>query len=94
MNPANLPSRQFFAPDHGGETIKGGGPESLPTGSGGEEIMDALGQPVAGHQKMPGTGDPGVPGSRTNPVTPGEEVRPESDQPVGRPTGEGSGSGS
>lgn len=87
-------ARLFHAPEHGGHTVKGGGADSDPTGDGAGEIPDALGQTVPGRGRMPGVNDPGVPGSRTNPVTPGEEPQPESDDPVGRPTGEGSGSGS
>lgn len=59
----------LFAQEHGGDAVKGGGHpagSSLPAS---EPIEDALGHTVTGHAKTPGTADPGVPGSRTNPVT-------------------------
>jgi hypothetical protein len=86
--------RRFFAAEHGGNAVKGGGhpaDDSVPED---EAIEDALGNLVSGRGKVPGTGDPGVPGSRTNPVAPGKEPERESDAPPAGRLGEGSGSGS
>jgi len=74
--------RLFFAPEHGGTAVKAGRPQSDPEGDGGEQISDAMGQPVIGHAKTPGTGDPGAPGSRTNPVH--GEPTTETDETVGK----------
>ena len=73
--------RLFFAPEHGGVNVKGGRPQADPEDDGSEQIMDALGQTVTGHGKTPGTGDPGVPGSRTNPVHSG--TKPQADAEIG-----------
>ncbi len=73
--------------------VKGGRPHSDPSGKGEEEILDTLGQAVLGHRES-GTGNPGTPGSRTNPVKHGREPQPQTDQPVAPRGGEGSGSGS
>jgi hypothetical protein len=66
INPFISHPRFLFAADHGGQSVKGGGPESDPTGDGAEQIADALGQPESGHRPL--SAFPGVPGSRTNPV--------------------------
>jgi hypothetical protein len=93
MNQTFFPRARFFlAPDHGGDAIQGGGhPADSPVPEN-EMIDDGMGFPTPQRGKKPGTGDPGEPGSRTNPVH--GEPQPEDDRPVGRPTGEGSGSGS
>ena len=87
-------TRLLFAPERGGNALHGGGHPSDETLPEQTYIAEDLGEPVPGRGKKPGDGDPGVPGSRTNPVRPGAEPQPESDEPVGRPTGEGSGAGS
>jgi len=63
MNPSS--------PEHGGRSVKGGGrPSSAPTPA--QKDIDAgEGYSVPGYQKTPGIADPGVPGSRTNPVEEG-----------------------
>ncbi len=73
----------MFAAEHGGDAVKGGGHPSDSPVPAEEAIDDALGRPVAGHAKTAGTGDPGVPGSKTNPVHPRREPPPEapSNQP-------------
>src|SRR6478735_5632050 len=63
----HLGARRLFAPDHGGNAIKGGGKPSNSKTPAKEEINDALGGSTSGRGKVPGTGDPGVPGSKTNP---------------------------
>jgi len=60
-------ARRLLAPDHGGNAIKGGGKPSNSKTPAAEEINDALGYSAPGRGKLPGTADPGVPGSRTNP---------------------------
>jgi hypothetical protein len=81
--------RFFFAPEVGGDAIKGGGPESLPESDGKEEILDATDGQFRGHRQTPGTNDPGVPGSRTNPVR-GDEPKEETDKPAAPITAQGS----
>lgn len=82
----------YFAAEHGGDSVSGGGHPDEKSISAEEAINEGTGQPFAGHGRVPGTADPGEPGSRTNPVH-GKKER-ESDEPLGRPTGEGSGAGS
>lgn len=78
-------ARFFFAPDHGGNAIKGGGhPADSPVPES-EMIDDGLGFATPQRGKKPGTGDPGEPGSRTNPVH--GEPQPEDDRLGGQPTG-------
>lgn len=84
----------FFAPEHGGETVKSGPAKDHAPVTGEEEIADALGQTFPGRGRVPGTADPGVPGSRTNPVNADRLPEPKSDKPVGPLSGEGSGAGS
>jgi hypothetical protein len=84
--------RIMYAPDHGGQNVKGGGSDSDPSGTWEEEIADALGQTFPARGRAPGTADPGVPGSRTNPVRPGREPQLESDKPVGPERGSAAGS--
>ncbi|MFN2507605.1 MAG: DUF2934 domain-containing protein [Chthoniobacterales bacterium] len=55
----------FFAPEHGGDAVAGGGhPADSPLPAT-EPIDDAFGQNEAGRGKTPGVG---VPGTKTNPV--------------------------
>jgi hypothetical protein len=72
--------------------VKGGRPQGAPEDDGSEQIDDALGQSVPGRGKKAGTADPGVPGSRTNPV----HAEPEAERDdLGRgPTGVGTAAGS
>jgi hypothetical protein len=86
--------RIYFSPEHGGDAVKGGRPQSDPEGDGAEAIADALGQPVPGRGKTAGTADPGVPGSRTNPVELDRNPEPETNQPASTPGREGSAAGS
>ena len=60
--------RPFLVPDHGGTGVKGGGHPADSKVPAEEEINDALGYSTPGHGKIAGTGDRGVPGSRTNPI--------------------------
>jgi hypothetical protein len=56
----------FLMADHGGNAVKGGGhpaDEAVPAE---EEIRDALGNLVPQRGGIPGTNDPGAPGSRTH----------------------------
>jgi hypothetical protein len=85
---------RFFAAEHGGDGVKGGGHPSDKFLPAEEAIADGQDQGFPGRGKVPGTGDPGVPGSRTNPADPNQEPeREEEGSPAGRLT-EGSGSGS
>jgi hypothetical protein len=62
--------RFFFAPEHGGDAISGGGhpaDSSVPLT---EAIDDAFAQDARGRGNTPGVG---VPGSKTNPVGPTED---------------------
>jgi hypothetical protein len=63
-------------PEYGGKSVKGGGhPSSAPSPA--QKDIDAeTGHSVAGYQQTPGIADPGVPGSRTNPVEEGREPEP------------------
>ena len=64
------------APEHGGKAVSGGGdPSNAPTPAA-KDIEAGEGYAVAGYQKTPGIGDPGVPGSKTNPVEEGREPQP------------------
>lgn len=95
MNLPNLYSDRlhFRMADHGGHSVKGGGADSDPAGSGAAEIADALGESIPDRGNLPGVNDPGVPGSKTNPVEEGRPAERLRDEPVGRPGG-GSASGS
>jgi hypothetical protein len=87
------PSRRFAA-EHGGDAVKGGGhpaDDSIPAE---EAIEDGQGRSVTGRGKVAGTADPGVPGSRTNPVNPEKQAQREDDRPAAARLTEGSGSGS
>jgi hypothetical protein len=55
----------FFAIEHGGDAVSGGGHPSDSPVPAQEAIDDAFGQVAGGHGKTPGVG---VPGSRTNPA--------------------------
>lgn len=63
-------------PEKGGKNVKGGGdPSYAPTPA--EKDIDAgTGHSVPGYQRTPGIADPGVPGSKTNPVEDGREPQP------------------
>jgi hypothetical protein len=68
MNPLAFGSRDstvFHMADHGGDSVKGGGHPADETVPAEEEIRDALGEMTPQRGRMPGTNDPGVPGSRT-----------------------------
>ena len=75
-------TRFFLAADHGGDAVKGGGHPSDSPVPPEEAIHDAQGIPTTAHGKTAGTADPGVPGSRTNPVTGEEPVKRKDDHPV------------
>jgi hypothetical protein len=91
----HAPVKLFRMPDHGGNSVKGGGHPGDQTVSADEEISDAMGELVSARKGIPGTNDPGVPGSRTQT---GED-KPLEDESArayphsGPQTGEGSGSG-
>ena len=51
--------------EHGGTNIKGGGHPADSKVPAEEEIRDAEGEMTPQHRGVPGTNDPGVPGSRT-----------------------------
>jgi hypothetical protein len=78
----------FLSPEHGGQSVHGGTPHGA---SADEEIADGLGETFVGHGKVPGTSDPGVPGSKTNPVgqnrAPEGEMEGEEDPNLQRPGG-------
>ncbi|HEX4665592.1 MAG TPA: DUF2934 domain-containing protein [Chthoniobacterales bacterium] len=60
----------FLAPEHGGDTVSGGGhPADAPLPAS-EPIDDALAQDQRGYGNTPGVG---VPGSKTNPAPPSQE---------------------
>lgn len=64
------------AGEHGGKSVKGGGdPSNAPTPAR-KDIAAGTGKSVPGYQKTPGIADPGVPGSRTNPVEEGRDPAP------------------
>ncbi len=70
VNGMNLSSRSLrhrilLLPDHGGDTVSGGGHPSDSPVPPTEAIDDAFAQDARGHGNVPGVG---VPGSRTNPV--------------------------
>ena len=73
MNIERFYKLPLLAPEHGGDTVKGGGPADSPA-TPEEEIAEATGRAFVGHGKTPGTGDPGVPGSKTNPI--GQDTPP------------------
>lgn len=56
--------------------MKGGGDPSYAPTPAQKDIEAGTGHAVAGYQNTPGIGDPGVPGSRTNPVEEGREPEP------------------
>jgi hypothetical protein len=92
---AQKPAQIFHLPEHGGDSVKGGGHPASETVPAEEEIEDAQGNMIGSRGRTPGTNDPGVPGSRTQ-----TGVGDESDIDSGRAnphpgpgTGEGSGSG-
>jgi hypothetical protein len=61
------PFHFLYAPERGGDAVKGGGhpaAEKLPKNV---EISEMQGDLIGGHAKKPGINDPGVPGSKTNP---------------------------
>jgi len=57
-----------YSPQRGGQDVKGGGHPADEKLTEQEEIDIGLERPLTGHAKTPGIDDPGVPGSRTNPV--------------------------
>ncbi len=62
--------RIFRAPEHGGDSVSGGGhPDDKPIPAS-EPVNDAFGQNERGHGNTPGVG---VPGSQTNPVDVSED---------------------
>lgn len=71
------------AAEHGGKSVSGGGhPSSTPTPA--QKDIDAgSGYSVPGYQNTPGIADPGVPGSRTNPVEKGRKPQPAHPHPHG-----------
>ncbi len=85
----------FRMPDHGGNSIKGGGHPADETVPAEEEIRDALGEMTPQRSGIPGTNDPGVPGSRTHmgQDKPLEDESARSHPHSGPQTGEGSGTG-
>ncbi|HEX8295572.1 MAG TPA: hypothetical protein VF593_04695 [Chthoniobacteraceae bacterium] len=85
----------FFMADHGGNSIKGGGHPSDEAVSADEEISDALGELVPQRSGIPGTNDPGTPGSRTftGQDKPMDDESARAHPHPGPDTGEGSGSG-
>ena len=82
-------------PDHGGNAIHGGGHPADESVSAEEEIRDALGNLVPQRGNIPGTNDPGTPGSRTHmgQDAPMEDESARSHPHAGPDTGEGSGTG-
>lgn len=58
--------RFFFAPEYGGNVVKGGGHPGDSKVPASEQIDDAFAQDERGRGKTPGVG---VPGSQNNPVT-------------------------
>jgi hypothetical protein len=68
--------------------VKGGGHPADEKLTEEEDIDIGLERPITGHAKTPGIDDPGVPGSRTNPVRPQhkqeeDEQNPEEPVPPG-----------
>ena len=55
----------FFAPEHGGDAVTGGGHPDNVSPPAAEAISDALGIDQPAHGQTPGVG---VPGTKTNPV--------------------------
>jgi len=99
MTTMNLPFQKrtatlFLAAEHGGDAVKGGGHPADDSVSAEEAIEDGQGRSTSGHAKVPGTADPGVPGSRTNPVSSEKKPEREKDRPASGRLTEGSGSGS
>jgi len=88
-------ARIFLMPEHGGNSIKGGGHPADETVGAEEEISDALGELVPQRGRIPGTNDPGTPGSRTQAGQdkPLEDESARAHPHAGPDTGEGSGSG-
>jgi hypothetical protein len=80
----NKSKKNLPAADHGGKSVKGGGhPSSAPTPA--QKDIDAgTGYSVSGYQNTPGIADPGVPGSRTNPVEKGRMPQPAHPHPHGQ----------
>src|SRR4051794_3196326 len=58
-------ARLLWMAEHGGDSVKGGGHPADETVPAEEEIRDAFGQMTPQRKGIPGTNDPGVPGSRT-----------------------------
>ena len=88
----NLSSRRlfFFAPEHGGDGVAGGGHPGDSSVPAMEAIDDAFGQKEGGRGKTPGVG---VPETKTNPVgayrdainARAQEIWEEEGRPDGRP---------
>src|SRR6476660_8384034 len=88
-------ARLFFSPEHGGNPVKGGGRPADETVPAQEEIRDAMGEMTPQRGGLPGTNDPGVPGSRTE-TGQGKAMEDESARAKphsGPGTGEGSQTG-
>ncbi len=64
--------------------MKGGGDPSYAPTPAAKDIAAGTGHSVAGYQKTPGIADPGVPGSRTNPVEEGREPKSANPKPKGK----------
>ena len=64
-HPSNRRGLLFFSPEHGGDTVSGGGRPSEASLPASEPIDDAFAQDSRGYGNTPGVG---VPGSKTNPV--------------------------
>ncbi|MDB6151573.1 MAG: hypothetical protein JWL90_26 [Chthoniobacteraceae bacterium] len=94
MNRGLLRKECLLAPEHGGSNVKGGGPSSIPVEGESEQVLAAMEAPKPGEPHVSGTPDPGVPGSRTNPVKADADPEPSTDKPVTPPRVEGSGAGS
>ena len=76
----------LHSPEREGDSLKGGGhpadvqvPEDI-------EISEMTGETIGGHGKVPGINDPGVPGSKTNPVNPEKQPQPALSDPVPPPS--------
>ena len=70
--------------EHGGKNVKGGGDPSYAPTPAEKDIEAGKGNTVPGYQMTPGIGDPGVPGSRTNPVEDGREPQPANPDDEGK----------
>jgi hypothetical protein len=77
---------RLLAPERQGDSLKGGGrPGDAPVPEE-TENEEMSGHTVTGHGKVPGIDDPGVGGSKTNPVDPEKTPQPALDDPVPPPS--------